>query len=36
MLIDSDLDRFIVSMDGFTKETYEKIRVGGKYEGGIK
>ena len=32
MLIDSDLDRFIVSMDGFTKETYEKIRVGGKYE----
>jgi len=32
MLIDSGLDRFIVSMDGFTKETYEKIRVGGKYE----
>lgn len=32
MLIDSELDRFIISMDGFTKETYEKIRVGGKYE----
>ena len=32
MLIDSGLDRFIISMDGFTKETYEKIRVGGKYE----
>ncbi len=31
MLIDSGLDRFIVSMDGFTKETYEKIRVGGNY-----
>jgi radical SAM protein with 4Fe4S-binding SPASM domain len=32
MLIDSHLDRFIVSMDGFSKETYEKIRVGGVYE----
>ncbi len=32
MIIDSGLDRFIVSMDAFTKETYEKIRVGGKYE----
>lgn len=32
MLIDSAMDRFIISMDGFTKETYEKIRVGGKYE----
>ena len=32
MLIDSGLDRFIISMDGFTKETYEKIRVGGVYE----
>ena len=32
ILIDSGLDRFIVSMDGFTKETYEKIRVGGNYE----
>ena len=32
MLIDSGLDRFIISMDAFTKETYEKIRVGGNYE----
>lgn len=32
MLIESGLDRFIISMDGFSKETYEKIRVGGKYE----
>lgn len=32
MLIDSRLDRFIISMDGFSKETYEKIRVGGIYE----
>jgi len=32
MLIDSGLDRLIVSMDGFSKETYEKIRVGGVYE----
>lgn len=32
MLIDSGLDRFIISMDGFSKETYEKIRVGGRYE----
>ena len=32
MLVDSRLDRFIVSMDGFSKETYEKIRVGGIYE----
>lgn len=32
MLIDSGLDRFIISMDGFTKETYEKIRIGGSYE----
>lgn len=32
MLIDSGLDRLIISMDGFTKETYEKIRVGGNYE----
>lgn len=32
MLIDSGLDRFIISMDGFSKETYEKIRVGGIYE----
>lgn len=32
------LDRFILSCDGHTKETYEKIRVGGKFErlyGGI-
>jgi radical SAM protein with 4Fe4S-binding SPASM domain len=32
MLIDSGLDRFIISMDGFSKETYERIRVGGIYE----
>ncbi len=32
MIIDSGLDRFIISMDGFTKETYEKIRIGGIYE----
>lgn len=32
MLIDSGLDRFIISMDGFSKETYEKIRVGGDYD----
>lgn len=32
MLIDSGLDRLIISMDGFSKETYEKIRVGGNYE----
>lgn len=32
MLIDSGLDRLIISMDGFTKETYEMIRVGGNYE----
>lgn len=32
MIIDSGLDRFIISMDGFTKETYEKVRVGGNYD----
>ncbi|MBI4619835.1 MAG: radical SAM protein [Desulfobacterales bacterium] len=32
MILDSGLDRFIISMDGFSKEVYEKIRVGGKYE----
>ncbi len=32
LLIDSGLDRFIISIDGFTKETYEKIRVGGNRE----
>lgn len=32
LLIDSGLDRFIISMDGFKKETYEKIRVGGNYD----
>lgn len=32
MIIDSGLDRFIISMDGFTRETYEKIRVGGNYD----
>ena len=31
-LIESRLDRFIISMDAFSKDTYEKIRVGGKYE----
>ena len=31
-LIESGLDRFIVSIDAMTKETYEKIRVQGIYE----
>ncbi len=31
-LLDCGLDRFIISCDGHTKETYEKIRVGGKFE----
>lgn len=31
-LIDAGLDRVIFSMDGATKETYEKIRVGASYE----
>jgi hypothetical protein len=31
-LLDCGLDRFILSCDGHTKETYEKIRVGGKFE----
>ncbi len=35
-LIESGLDRFIISMDGFTKETYENIRVGGVYEEVVK
>jgi Predicted Fe-S oxidoreductases len=30
LIIESGLDRFIFSIDGFTAETYEKIRVGGK------
>jgi radical SAM protein with 4Fe4S-binding SPASM domain len=30
LIIESGLDRFIFSIDGFTTETYEKIRVGGK------
>lgn len=32
LLIESGLDRFIISIDGFSKETYEKIRVGGTFE----
>lgn len=32
MIIDSGLDRFIISMDGFTRETYEKVRVGGNFD----
>jgi len=31
-LIESGLDRFIVSIDAATKQTYEKLRVGGIYE----
>jgi len=31
-LLDCGLDRFIVSCDGHSKETYEKIRVGGRFE----
>ncbi len=31
-LIESGLDRFIVSIDANTKETYEKLRIGGIYE----
>lgn len=31
-LIESGLDRFIISMDAFTKKTYESLRIGGIYE----
>jgi len=31
-LIDSGLDKIIISIDGASKETYEKIRVGGDYD----
>jgi len=31
-LIDSGLDRLSISFEGYTKEVYEKYRVGGKYE----
>jgi MoaA/NifB/PqqE/SkfB family radical SAM enzyme len=31
-LIESGLDRIYLSMDGLTKETYEKVRVKGKFE----
>lgn len=31
-ILKSPLKRFILSLDGFTKETYEKIRVHGKWE----
>lgn len=31
-LIDAGLDRIIISFDGATKETYEKIRVGSNYD----
>ena len=30
-LAEAGLDRIIISMDGFTKETYEKIRRGGDF-----
>ena len=30
--INSGLDRIYLSMDGLTKETYEKVRVKGKFE----
>lgn len=32
LLIDSKIDYLIIALDGFTKETYEKIRVNGNYE----
>jgi len=32
MLLDCGLDRFIISCDAHTKETYERIRVGGRFE----
>lgn len=31
-LIDAGLDLIVLSMDGFSKDTYEKIRLGGKYD----
>lgn len=31
-LLDCGLDRFIISCDGFTKENYEKVRRGGRFE----
>lgn len=31
-MVEAGLDRLTVSMDGITKETYEKMRVGGKFE----
>ena len=31
-ILDAGLDRIYLSMDGLTKETYEKVRVKGKYE----
>lgn len=31
-LIDAGLDKLICSVDGYTKEVYEKIRVGGRFE----
>ncbi len=31
-IIDAGLDRIFLSMDGLTKETYEKVRVGGTFE----
>jgi MoaA/NifB/PqqE/SkfB family radical SAM enzyme len=31
-VIDAGLDRIFLSMDGLTKETYEKVRVGGTFE----
>lgn len=35
-LIDSNLDMILFSVDGATKETYEKIRVGGDYDKMVK
>jgi MoaA/NifB/PqqE/SkfB family radical SAM enzyme len=31
-ILDSGLDRIYLSMDGLTKDTYEKVRVGGNFE----
>jgi radical SAM protein with 4Fe4S-binding SPASM domain len=31
-IVDAKLDQLIISIDGFTKETYEKIRIGADYD----
>jgi len=31
-IIDAKLDQLVISIDGFTKETYEKIRIGADYD----